>query len=125
MTIEEINLIPTHHLKFDDIKGLSVDELIFLRIEALDKLTSLEVVIINIKRKGGEWHTQATIRAHLKRIIGTLNGIIASRNRARDKIKTEQKEKLRNAHIKIVSLEKEIRNLNKNSLTQYFSNNRG
>ena len=111
MNINEIKSIPLHHLMFEDVKGLTVDELVFLRIDAIDTLTSLEIIIDIIKSNEGDWHKHSTVKSNLKRVIGTFNGIIASRNRANNKITQEQKERLKKQHIKIVSLESEIKAL--------------
>ena len=103
-----ISGIPLHHLRFEHVKGLSTDELTLLRVEAIDSLTSIDIAIDIIRGKEGDWHKQASVKAHLRRTIGTFNGIIASRNRAKDKHKEKLKEQLKNQHSTIVDLQSEL-----------------
>ena len=109
--IERINKIALNYLQFDDIKKLDVEQLSLIRITVLDKLTEVEHLINLIRKNKGDWSSHATIKAHYKRVVGMINGIVASKNRGENKAKEKKNEKLRVANARITELEKEIKNL--------------
>lgn len=110
MTTPELGVFdaPLHHLQFDDIKLLGIDELTLLKVELIDSLTRIEVVISKIKSDDGHWESHATVREHLKRVITTVNGVRSSKVRAENSFLAKQKEKLKCANIKVRNLEQEV-----------------
>lgn len=97
-----------NYLQYDDLKGLNVEDLATVRREALDILSKLE----NRISTAFEWDDISpltAVKVHLKRVIGCINGISKSKNRARNSGSEVNKKKLKAANIEIVSLKKQLK----------------